>query len=90
MRARELAIGTYTSIPMSSERRTTDVQILLWAQLMMALLLMFWVPRNRTHVLVDRRRYAPQLCFTYHPILVFFYALCTIACYFVRGGVNGK
>ena len=40
--------------------------------------------------LADRRRFAPQVCFTYHSCISIFYALGTIECLFVGGGVNGK
>ena len=45
---------------------------------------------NRTHQLADRRRFAPQVCFTYHSRTSIFYALGKIAGIFVGGGVNGK
>ena len=45
---------------------------------------------NRTHHLANRQRFAPQVCFTYHSSILIFYALGTIACLFVGGGVNGK
>ena len=56
------------------------VQILLWAPLRVALLMM-QVPRNRTCLLIDRRCYAPQVSFTYHLVFIFLNALGKIACY---------
>ena len=31
-----------------------------------------WVPGNRTQQLTDRRRFAPQVCFTYHSSILIF------------------
>ena len=42
------------------------------------------------HQLADCRRFAPQVCFTYHSRISVSYALGTIACLFVGGEVNGK
>ena len=38
-----------------------------------------WVPGNRSHQLADHRRFAPQVCFTYHSRISIFYALGTIS-----------
>ena len=45
------------------------------------------VPGIQTHKLVHRRRFAPQVCFTYHSrISILFYALGKISCLFVGLG----
>ena len=70
MKARELAAGTSSSRVEVVEKSTTEVQILLWALLRVSLLRV-QVLGNWTCLLIDLRRYAPYVCFTYHPIFIF-------------------
>ena len=65
VRSRELAAGVSSSGVEAVERTPLRVQILLLSLLRVRVL------GNRTRLLVYLRRYAPQVCFTYHPIFIF-------------------
>ena len=72
MRASALAAGTSSSRTVEIGGCTTDGQLLLRTQLRVSRLQRTWVPGNRTHHLADRRRFAPQVCFTYHSCIYIF------------------
>ena len=65
------------------------VLLLLRTPLRVSRLQRKWVPGNRTYQLADRRRFAPQVCFTYHSS-IFFMHWGQLHVFFVGGGVNGK
>ena len=66
MRASELAAGASSSHTVEIERGTTDGVDVAETPLRVSRLQRTWNPGNQTHQLIDRRRFAPQVCFTYH------------------------
>ena len=66
MRASELAAGAFSSRTVEIAGVTTDGAVVAEDTSEVSRLQMTWVPMNRTHHLADRRRFAQQVCFTYH------------------------
>ena len=85
MRSRELASGASSFRLETVERSTTEGADIATDTTMMSLLLMERFLSNWTRQLVNRRRYAPQVCFTYHLVL-YFLCIRTISCFLIAGG----
>ena len=90
MRASEVAARASSSKIIDIEKNTSEGAFFLRTLLMVSLQQREWVPRNRTRHLVDLRRYAPYVCFTYHFVLFFYICIGDNFMLFCWGGVNGK
>ena len=66
MKTSELAVGASSSRTVEIAGGTTDGAVVARTPLRVSRLQRTWVPGNWTHHLADRRRFAPQVCFTYH------------------------
>ena len=66
MRAGDLAAGASNSRTVEIAEALVIVRLLLKTPLRVSRLQRTWVPGNGTHHLADRRRFVPQVCFTYH------------------------
>ena len=66
-----MVVGASSSKIVDVDRSTNEGDVIGPALLMVSLRLRERVTGNRTHQLIDRRHYAPQVCFTYHPFFIF-------------------
>ena len=66
MRASEFAVGASSSRTMEIAGGNNDGVVVAEDTTKGVRLQRTWVPGNRTHYLADRRRFVPQVCFTYH------------------------
>ena len=66
IRASQIEAGASSSRTVEQQEALLMVRLLLRTPLRVSRLQRTWVPRNWTHQLADRRRFAPQVRFTYH------------------------
>ena len=77
-----MAAGASSSRVVEAEKSTADGVVIVEREALMTVFLMLrtllrvsklqreWVLGHRTHQLVDRQRFGPQVCFTYHSIIL--------------------